>query len=636
MYSVGQDYCGADSLADCASVVSTIDSTDVRVWSVYAMFTGEQQPDLRGVEFGIIYDADIVLLGHGACGDLEIATPGWPQNGGGTQVVWAEGQSSQATCVYWFAGYAYAEPTARVAGSTFAVGPHPQFGGHFGDGSIVPIIDEIADYGVLGFGVEGYAPCPMARTFRIRADGSGDYPTIKDAMDVAAPGSVIELEDGVYRGDGNRDLDFNNTAMTLRSVSGNPEACVIDCEGTVADNHRGIFVDLNHDIGPVVEGIKIINGHVGSNGHWSYGGGGIDLTVGSRLVVVNCIVEACTSDIAGGGVGSGGGTIEMEGCIIRGNWTAGQSGGGLSAVDARIRLRDCRFEGNFLTGSGGAIRLTGCDLEAIGCVFQNNRAIDGGAITIRNTRALFEGCTWAANTSTNGATFRIDDSPVVFDHVTFASNQAARAAAIHVGSGQAPEIRGSILAFGEPGPAVLCSDAPVIAATDIYGNAGGDWVGCLEGLLETGRNLHADPLFCGLDGLDLSLDSRSPCVRRADFVDPVIGAWPVGCGPTWAPLLRSESAMSNPALVTVTHNPSRNSVQFHGEGLVEGSSVTLDIYDLSGRTIGELPVQVGQSGRFDVIWNGRTMRGSRAPAGMYFGVLRGVSGRATVQFTFVR
>ena len=58
-----------------------------------------------------------------------------------------------------------------------------------------------------------------------------DYPTIEAAILAATPGDVVMLDDGVYTGDGNRELDFGGKAITVRSASGNPATCIIDCGG---------------------------------------------------------------------------------------------------------------------------------------------------------------------------------------------------------------------------------------------------------------------------------------------------------------------------------------------------------------------------------------------------------------------
>ncbi len=42
----------------------------------------------------------------------------------------------------------------------------------------------------------------------VSPDGTGDFPTIQAALDALPEGSIIELTDATFQGDGNRDLDF--------------------------------------------------------------------------------------------------------------------------------------------------------------------------------------------------------------------------------------------------------------------------------------------------------------------------------------------------------------------------------------------------------------------------------------------
>lgn len=99
-----------------------------------------------------------------------------------------------------------------------------------------------------------------AATIVVTPDGAGDYPTIQEAVDAAVPGDIIELEDGTYRGDGNRDIEYRGKSVTVRSRSGDPEACIIDCEGEEFNPHRGFFFRGGEDSTAVLEGVTITNG----------------------------------------------------------------------------------------------------------------------------------------------------------------------------------------------------------------------------------------------------------------------------------------------------------------------------------------------------------------------------------------
>jgi hypothetical protein len=99
-----------------------------------------------------------------------------------------------------------------------------------------------------------------ATTYVVRPDGTGDYPTIQAAIDACVDGDVVELTDGIFTGDGNRDIDYRGKAITVHSQTGNPELCVIDCQGTWSDPHRGFDFHSQEQSSSVLRGITIRNG----------------------------------------------------------------------------------------------------------------------------------------------------------------------------------------------------------------------------------------------------------------------------------------------------------------------------------------------------------------------------------------
>jgi hypothetical protein len=70
-----------------------------------------------------------------------------------------------------------------------------------------------------------------ADVYTLYPDGTGDFATIQDAITGSVSRDTILLADGIYSGTGNRDIDFQGKDLTLRSVSGNAEACIIDIMG---------------------------------------------------------------------------------------------------------------------------------------------------------------------------------------------------------------------------------------------------------------------------------------------------------------------------------------------------------------------------------------------------------------------
>ena len=85
------------------------------------------------------------------------------------------------------------------------------------------------------------------------------YTTIQSAVNAAVNGDVIELSPGTYTGAGNRDVDFSGKAITVRSVSG-PENCIIDCQSTTQNRHRGFIFHNDEDLDSVLDGVTIKHG----------------------------------------------------------------------------------------------------------------------------------------------------------------------------------------------------------------------------------------------------------------------------------------------------------------------------------------------------------------------------------------
>lgn len=325
-----------------------------------------------------------------------------------------------------------------------------------------------------------------AAEFFVEADGTGPYATISDAIFAAADDDTVTLGDGVYTGEGNRDLSNGDRILLIRSASGDPERCVIDCEGAPGDPHFGFWLSITGSRqGPRdvfgLEGLTVT--------------GGFDY-MGAALRV------------------SDGAWPSAERCIFRGN-VAQERGGAVALDESGLDLKDCLFLDNFAPMGGAVCFDYYASFHVSGCTFAGNGAEAGGAIFCRRTNWIFEmeSCTFHANSAPLGAQLLlVDDAHVEMDRC--------------------------ILAFGLGGEALVCDagcDA-TLACCDVFGNAGGDWAGCLEGQLGPDGNIAADPLFCDAEILDLTLDETSPC---APFSPPnedcdLIGAWPVACGGTAA------------------------------------------------------------------------------------------------------
>ena len=130
---------------------------------------------------------------------------------------------------------------------------------------------------------------PAARIWNINSAGTGDAATIQAGIDSATTGDTVLLADGTYTGFYNRNIDFKGKAITVRSASGNPNACIIDPQG----NNRGFYFHTGESATSVLEYVKITNGNTGSSG------GGIACYIASPTIT-GCIVSSCFANGGGG------------------------------------------------------------------------------------------------------------------------------------------------------------------------------------------------------------------------------------------------------------------------------------------------------------------------------------------------
>lgn len=116
---------------------------------------------------------------------------------------------------------------------------------------------------------------------------------------------------------------------------------------------------------------------------------------------------------------------------------------------------------------------------------------------------------------------------------TIAKSSATTGAALYIKAAGTVTIENSILAFSTAGEVVSCAigATPLFSCSDVFGNAGGNWIGCISGQGNQNSNFSADPLFCNAAIGNYTLHPNSPC---ADGNSPgncgLVGAYAEGCG----------------------------------------------------------------------------------------------------------
>ncbi|HVP09555.1 MAG TPA: right-handed parallel beta-helix repeat-containing protein [Phycisphaerae bacterium] len=336
-----------------------------------------------------------------------------------------------------------------------------------------------------------------------------EYATIQAAINAAQPGEQVVVADGVYTGAGNKDLNFAGKAIAVRSASGDPAACIIDCQG----GGRGFYFWNGETAASVVDGFTIRNGYAGSSG-------GVYCN-GSSPTVTNCVISGNTSTTGGGGVFcTSHASPTLMNCTISGNTTPSSSscGGVQAASQSNPTLINCAISGN--TGGQAGIYCNGfCSMTLTNCTIRGNTGVNGGGVACYESSPTLVNCEISGNTASGstgggGGVFAIWGSNPTLINCTLSGNKAfgAEGSSVWSGGSSIPALTNCIL-WGNETPHefyAYSGSLPMANHCNVQGGFGG--IG----------NIDLDPLFVDPDGPDndpntwqdndYRLAGGSPCI----------------------------------------------------------------------------------------------------------------------------
>ncbi len=353
---------------------------------------------------------------------------------------------------------------AVVVGSTTSMG-FPTTAGAF-DPSFNGLYD--------AFAAELDLPRPP-RAWRIRPDGLGDAPTIQAGLDSAWAQDSVVVACGTYY--------EHNIAMKagvwLTSETGQPDCVTIDAQ----QQGRVLYC-----LGPCSS--TRIEGFTFTGGAMQLGGGlyfqHADLHFG------RCVISGNMAETEGGGIFLNECSPNIYDCEIRDN-QSGSHGGGISCHGSSPMVSDCLLSGNTAAGQGAG----------------------GGIFCALSSSPRFYSCVFTDNTAASygGGLFCLSSSSPLVSRCTFHANAAPTGGAMGCTIGSHPVVDRTILAFSSLGEAVACgTDATAsLNCCDVYGNAGGDWVGCIADQYGIDGNFSADPMFVGPEHENFRIVRCSPC-----------------------------------------------------------------------------------------------------------------------------
>ena len=275
-------------------------------------------------------------------------------------------------------------------------------------------------------------------------------------------------------------------------------------------------------------------------------------------------------------------------------------------------FQDCWFEGNYARAAGGAVACTEGSMPVFErCLFADNKAeATGGHInTGYGAAASLTDCTLAGGDGATGSGLASwDSSQMVLVRSIIVDGLNGR---------------------GWDGDA---ASVPIPDCTDIFNNAGGDWVGAIYPYALTNGNLYDDPKFCGTQSNNpYTLLNTSPCALAP--CGPV-GAFSIDCNfvsgvgdGAGVPLVsRLHANYPNP------FNP-RTTIKYE---LNKTGSVELAVFDVGGRLVKRLVNRTVAAGIHETVWEGRDAVGRQASTGVYFFRLKTDDTIETKRMTLVK
>jgi len=396
-----------------------------------------------------------------------------------------------------------------------------------------------------------------------------DLAAIQNAIDAAVPGDEVIVEDGVWSGPGNTNLDFWGKAITLRSASGNPAACVIDCQGS----GRGLYIHSGETTTTVVTGLTIRNGNVTAsspglacgggvycyfssptltnciiNGNNASGyascGGGVYCGFSACPVLTDCVISGNTASRISGPSGGGGvgctnySSPTLTNCSIMANTVNGNSGFGGGVYCYRYSdsvLTGCVISGNSVGGTygyGGGVECGAhCAPILTDCVIEGNTALSGGGgvFWADSSKPTMTSCLISGNVAQTGGGMSCDNTAygTLLADCQIIANLADRGAGVYYSGNSSTKLVNSTITANTAstaGGGIYCSDAHPVLTNCILWNdspqeinldshSGLSMTYCdIQGGWAGTGNRDSDPLFANATNADYHLSPGSPCI----------------------------------------------------------------------------------------------------------------------------
>ncbi len=228
-------------------------------------------------------------------------------------------------------------------------------------------------------------------------DVKSPYSSLKQAIEESDDGNTINLENGIYTGDNNKNL------LVSKNLTIKGENATID-----AQNSSRIFTVSNASL--TLIGLNLINANTPGES------GGTIINMGGELSLINCTIANSQTDQNAGAIFSNGTLNLIDTRII--NNSAHQYGGAIFSIGL-LNVNGCHFEANTVDADksvGGTIMTSGLS-HFNNSTFLTNHAVYSAAaissygnVDINNTNFINQSTNYTGGAISNHGNMTINNS----------------------------------------------------------------------------------------------------------------------------------------------------------------------------------------------------------------------------------
>ncbi|NIS15697.1 MAG: VWA domain-containing protein [Aliifodinibius sp.] len=404
-----------------------------------------------------------------------------------------------------------------------------------------------------------------------------DYPSIQAGINASSNGDTVLVQPGLYM----ERISFKGRNIVLASLFDATGDTSYISSTIIDGDSSGTVVTFNNSESnsAVITGFTIKHGYAMNGGgifcngsqptiqyntisqnYADDNGGGINCVIAKPYIYKNTIKENIGGD-DGGDEGGGISCVYCPDLVIMENDifdNYAYSGGGISCFESDPIISANVISNNLAEAGGGIGLCCGSNSSITGNLISNNDAYnvggaiysnlgdeslikdniitgnevinwgDGGAICCNESNASIEKNLIFGNDASRGGglAFSANSNCSVINN-TIAYNHAIYGSAAFCRLESDPLMEKCILAFNMgPSASVYCMENsnPVLICCDVYGNEGGDWVGCIASQSGLNNNFSMDPVFCNAQEEIYNISVTSPCAPNNNECEDLIGS----------------------------------------------------------------------------------------------------------------